>query len=139
MLQIDLSRFVFRINSLIYSWPEVWRKRLKCIIRVQSYVKRNQAMKRWRPIIRAILLIGARAVMKECFSLWHKKTQTLIWIKQKFGGERLMLLQYVMKCWKSIIKERNKRRQIVMERINRHWRAQLPLKKVWKWNSHLLL
>ncbi len=97
---------------------------------MQSYVRRKQAMKRWRPIIRARFLIGARAVMKECFSLWHTKTQTFKWIKERLGGERLMQLQYVMKCWKSLIKERNKRRQIVIERIGRHWHAQLPLKKV---------
>ncbi len=56
--------------------------------------------------------------------------QTLIWIKQRLGGERLVLLQYVMKCWKGVIKERNARRQTVMERIGRCWQAQLPLKKV---------
>ncbi len=97
---------------------------------MQSHVRRGQAMKRWRPIIRARLLIGARSVMKECFSLWRTKTQTLKWIKERLGGERRALLQYVMKCWKSLIKERKKRRQIVIERVGRHWHAQLPFIKV---------
>ncbi len=97
---------------------------------MQSYVKRKQAMKRWKPIIRARLLIGATAVLKEYFYFWHKKMQTLKWIKQRLGGERLILLQHVMKCWKGVIKERNTRRQNVMERIGRCWQAQLPLEKV---------